>query len=265
MLDIWSAVHRIGGHDLWGEAGESDGFVQMTKGQPTSLRDSLCQTVDPATRFPQGVEASINLDALRGATSLGGRLPELAESSILIATRDQLATAVALIELDGIARRVTLYPLDVKPAHHPAVIVDAGIDAIVSDRQDLHGDLGVARRVSPDLRLVPTRHDRARQRPTEWLLLTRGTTGAPKLLAHTLAGLAGAIATTKNVGTVWGTFDGKRRDGGLQIFFRSMLRRPIGTMPIAVLMLGDVADRLLPGADGSAAVRGGAGAPASWR
>jgi len=70
----------------------------------------------------------------------------------------------------------------------------------------LHGDPAVALRVACDPNLTPLGSVRAEPHPTEWILLTSGTTGAPKMLRHTLAGLAGAIATTHNAGTVWGTF-----------------------------------------------------------
>ncbi len=69
----------------------------MPQGLPTSLWDSLEQTANPANRFLWGAEARVDLEALRSTTGLGGRLPELAGRSVLIATRDQLATAVALI------------------------------------------------------------------------------------------------------------------------------------------------------------------------
>ena len=45
------------------------------------------------------------LGDLLSGTSLDGRVAELAGRSVLIATRDQFAAALALIELDGIARR----------------------------------------------------------------------------------------------------------------------------------------------------------------
>jgi acyl-CoA synthetase (AMP-forming)/AMP-acid ligase II len=69
-------------------------------------------------------------------------------------------------------------------------------------------------------RLPPAR------RSTEWVLLTSGTTGAPKMVVHSLAGLAGAIkpghaATMQPL--VWGTFYDIRRFGGLQIFLRALL------------------------------------------
>jgi acyl-coenzyme A synthetase/AMP-(fatty) acid ligase len=65
----------------------------------------------------------------------------------------------------------------------------------------------------------------ASSRETEWALATSGTTGAPKLVAHTLEGLAGGIntAATPEAGTVWSTFYDIRRYGGLQVFLRAML------------------------------------------
>ncbi|HLN09421.1 MAG TPA: fatty acid--CoA ligase family protein, partial [Xanthobacteraceae bacterium] len=214
-----------------------------------------------ANRFLLGAEARIDLEALRGATSLGGRLPELAGRSVLIATHDQLATAVALIELDGVARRVTLCPPDLALSHLPAVAADAGIDAIVSDRPDLlNGALDVALRVSPDCGLSATRGDRPEQLLTQWVLLTSGTTGAPKMLQHTLAGLAGAIATTNNVGTVWGTFYDMRRYGGLQIFFRSMLGGGSFVLSSVDEPIGDYLLRL--GRHGATHVLG---TPSHWR
>jgi len=98
----------------------------MPSSPPASLRDSLHAAANPADRFLWGAEAGISLDALRHATSLRGRLPELAGRSVLVATADQLATAVALIELDGIVRRLVLCPPDVASADLPAVIEGAG-------------------------------------------------------------------------------------------------------------------------------------------
>ena len=48
--------------------------------------------------------ASVALEALARGTSLGGALPALHGRSVLVAMEHQLATVLALIELDGIAR-----------------------------------------------------------------------------------------------------------------------------------------------------------------
>ena len=52
----------------------------------------------------------------------------------LIATKDQLTAALALIELDGIAQRLVLCPPDLPREHFPFVISTAQVDAVVSDR-----------------------------------------------------------------------------------------------------------------------------------
>jgi len=56
-------------------------------------------------------------------------------------------------------------------------------------------------------------------------MLTSGTTGAPKMVVHTLASLAAAIKVDPDPqnAIVWGTFYDIRRYGGLQIFLRAML------------------------------------------
>ncbi len=60
---------------------------------------------------------------------------------------------------------------------------------------------------------------------TEWVLLTSGTTGVPKMVMHILAGLTAAIRSQSPAdgAAVWGTFYDIRRYGGLQIFLRAVL------------------------------------------
>ena len=57
---------------------------------------------------------------------------------------------------------------------------------------------------------------------TEWVMLTSGTTGTPKMVVHSRAGLVGAIDPAASA-PVWGTFYDIRRYGGLQIFLRAVL------------------------------------------
>ena len=77
---------------------------------------------------------SVHLRDLASGSSLAGRLDELRGRSVLVATRDQLTAGLALIELDGIARRLVLCPRDLPPALLPSVIATADVDAIVSDQ-----------------------------------------------------------------------------------------------------------------------------------
>src|SRR2546425_10066845 len=60
---------------------------------------------------------------------------------------------------------------------------------------------------------------------TEWILLTSGTSGAPKMVVHSFATLTAPIQKVpkQDENVVWGTFYDIRRYGGLQIFLRALL------------------------------------------
>src|SRR5213592_1624542 len=70
-----------------------------------------------ADRALWGAEASVTLGELVRGSSLGGRLEELRGRSVLIATSDQLTAALALVELDGVVRRLVLGPPDLPSEH----------------------------------------------------------------------------------------------------------------------------------------------------
>jgi acyl-CoA synthetase (AMP-forming)/AMP-acid ligase II len=76
-------------------------------------------------------------------------------------------------------------------------------------------------------KIVPANYRRAEPLQTEWVLLTSGSTGLPKLVVHTLASLTGAIGSgNAQAGhVIWPTFYDIRRYGGLQIFLRALLTR----------------------------------------
>src|SRR6185436_18263205 len=100
-----------------------------------SLREHLANAPQAAFFFDNA--ADVAFTALDRGTSLGGRLGALAGRSVLVATASQLTAALALIELDGCARRITILPPDADADHLPALIAAAEIDAVVLD----HGSL----------------------------------------------------------------------------------------------------------------------------
>src|SRR4051812_13825053 len=102
-----------------------------SRNDPGILSDWLGDAA--SRRFIHGAQASVRLGDLAGGTSLGGHLHELAGRSVLIATSDQLTAALALIELDGVARRLTLCPPDLAPGYLPGVMKNAEADAVVTD------------------------------------------------------------------------------------------------------------------------------------
>jgi acyl-coenzyme A synthetase/AMP-(fatty) acid ligase len=180
-----------------------------------------------------------------------------------VATTSQFDAAEAMIQLDGVVRRIILYPPDLSGEHLDYVTKSADANVIVMNASVPESPHRGAKYITSDGRPITARSiDRSKQIETEWILLTSGTTGRPKLVKHTLASLAGAIAlrNPSSVPIVWGTLYDIRRYGGLQIFLRAALT---GT-PL-----------VLSGADESTAdylVRAGehgvthiSGTPSQWR
>jgi acyl-coenzyme A synthetase/AMP-(fatty) acid ligase len=181
---------------------------------------------------------------------------DLPGAHVLLRTSDQLHAALALIELDGVAQRIVIAPPDVKPEHLPSVIERAAIDMVVSDDPALAMDgidfvpLGLPK--SGDAVAVTCK--------TEWVLFTSGTTGTPKMVAHTLEGLTGAIQPAAQDGIVWGTFYDIRRYGGLQILLRALLGQASLILSDTPEDVGDFLARL-----GQHGVTHLTGTPSHWR
>src|SRR5438552_5992393 len=228
-----------------------------------SIRAALADAPAAAPRLLWGAPANVAVDDLAPRTSLGGGRGELAGRSVLVATRDHLPAAVALLELDGLARRIVVCPPDIAAEHMPAVVAKAGVDAIVSDRDATEpGEWGLSMRVTSHLALSPADVVDVDLCETEWVLLTSGTTGAPKLIVHTLASLTAPIAVGPSLGSdvVWATFYDIRRYGGLQIFLRGMLGRRSIVLAGIDESPGDYLARL-----GARGVTHISGTPSHWR
>jgi len=197
--------------------------MRMFRSEISALREYL----DPEIRGRGLSDArqSVSLTGILGVTCLGGRLHELAGRSVLLAVEDQLISAIAMTEMDGVAWRMLLCPPDLNSAHLQSLIEDADIDVVVTDRPARWTDAGaylvvVAHLPVPALARAKTR------RPTEWLMLTSGTSGPPKIVRHMLDGLAGAIIAegpARHPNATWATFYDIRRYGGLQIFLRAVI------------------------------------------
>src|ERR1700678_2970731 len=198
--------------------------MSMARVEAPSLRDSVANA--PAARFFWGRTASACFTALDRGTSLGGRLVELAGRSVLLTSGSQLTTALALIELDGCARRIAIFPPDVDTADLGAIIAAAEIDAIVTDDETPQcSAFDLSLRVSCASAIVPANASPPTGRRTEWLLMTSGTTGVPKLVVHEVATLTAAMKarSAADGAAVWGTFYDIRRYGGLQMYLRAVL------------------------------------------
>jgi acyl-coenzyme A synthetase/AMP-(fatty) acid ligase len=198
--------------------------MKMPPASSKTLRDFVGAVA--SGRFLRAPHASVALADLASGSGLTSAPAALESRSILVATADQLTTALALIALDGVARRLVLCPPGLPDEQLSEIIATAQLDAVVSDP---HGPPAAARGLplhvicSPTI--VPGEMTVNRGHRTEWIMLTSGTTGTPKMAVHTLASLTGAIKVDpdRKEPTVWGTFYDIRRYGGLQIFLRAIV------------------------------------------
>lgn len=196
----------------------------MSPRESSALRDYLGPELKGRTI--SDAELLVSLTDILEHTCLGDRLGELSGRSVLLSTSDQLTSGLVMIELDGVARRMLLCPPDLNPAHLQSLMQDAEIDAVVTDHpeqwENAEGRL-IVHAQAPAKAAAKARTERA----TEWLMLTSGTSGVPKIVGHTLEGLTGAIVADAGAArgntSVWATFYDIRRYGGLQIFLRAII------------------------------------------
>src|SRR5262245_22915045 len=101
--------------------------------EPPTLWSLLSASGALSNRALADASTRVTLTELTHGTSLGGGIEKLRDRSVLVATASQLATALAVIELDGVVRRLVVCPPDLPPAHVPFVVATGEIDAVVCD------------------------------------------------------------------------------------------------------------------------------------
>jgi acyl-CoA synthetase (AMP-forming)/AMP-acid ligase II len=197
--------------------------MKMSPHETLALRDYLGP--DLKGRTISDAQRVVSLTDILEHSCLGDRLRELSGRSVLTAVSDQLISGLVMTEIDGVARRMQLCPPDLNADHLQSLMEDADIDAVVTDHPERWTDT--------DVKLVIPAGPPARaatqvktERGTEWLMLTSGTSGVPKIAGHTLEALTGAIVAdgpARSAAAVWATFYDIRRYGGLQIFLRAIV------------------------------------------
>jgi acyl-CoA synthetase (AMP-forming)/AMP-acid ligase II len=207
---------------------------------------------------------SVRLSELATGSIFGTALESLRGRSVLIATREQLQTALALVELDGVARRMVLCTPELSAQQLEHIAETAQADAIVVDAATAAAPPATSALRSYALyaRPIPGSVARGAGVATEWILLTSGTTAQPKLVLHTLRSLGGALPSRPAAGlrSIWSTFYDIRRYGGLQIYLRAVL----SGSPLVLSSAGEPTFDFLTRA-AAAGVTHISGTPSHWR
>jgi acyl-coenzyme A synthetase/AMP-(fatty) acid ligase len=163
---------------------------------------------------------TLPLDGFTGLSPFGAERENLAGRSVALYVGDMAKAAAALIDLDGLARRILLCPPGWDAAKLRSAAAQAEADALAFDADTAAPALDVALRAPVRLPLQPRGAFKQTPIETEWILPTSGTSGPPKLAVHTLRTLVGAIGEQPL--QQWATFYDIRRYGGLQIFLRAL-------------------------------------------
>jgi len=120
-----------------------------------------------------------------------------------------------LVLLDGLAEAILLLPSEDDAQTRAQRLAQARIDIIIEN-----DGIGFAKRFeAPDRGASLARPEFV---STTWLLPTSGTTGTPKLIAHTLASLTRSMHTRPlSEIYIWSSIYSLRRFAGLQVFLQS--------------------------------------------
>jgi len=191
-----------------------------------SLWDLTRGSEDDRQRFIADTAVRTSIEALAARPNAAELSASFRDQSILLSTNEQITAALALIALDGVAQRIVLCPPDLAAVHIRYVMETAEVSAVLSDHAPDAADPRTAVRYvtcgPDDLGPITANEKRV---ATEWVLFTSGTTGAPKMVAHTLDTLAGPVERIRalGAGAVWSTYYDIRRYGGLQILLRALI------------------------------------------
>lgn len=167
-----------------------------------------------------------SVDVIRLTQALGNIDPTTWQGKrVAISALSVIEFVSALVFLDGLAEAIVLLPVEDDQQTRETRLKQAGIDIVVDG-----GGFGFVNllahfdAIGSNGTIQPAVIDRPAAIQTTWLLPTSGTTGTPKLIAHTFTTLTRSM-NTRRIGDdyTWGSLYSLRRFAGLQVFLQSWM------------------------------------------
>lgn len=146
------------------------------------------------------------------------------DKRVAIGALPALEFVATLAFLDGLAQAIVLLPAEDDQTTRESRLCQAAVDIVIEGcgigfiKLFNQIDSGEVNNTQPIEEIRPAAIQ------TTWFLPTSGTTGTPKLIAHTFTTLTRSM-TARNVGNdcVWGSLYSMRRFAGLQVFLQSWM------------------------------------------
>lgn len=160
--------------------------------------------------------------------------------NIAVFQSDRAQTAQLLSLLDGVCARIFVVPAEARQDFLSDLFVRLDIDFLVTDQEigELDTHIEIARLdydscIDDDSLILGGMAALAGEVNTEWIIATSGTTGSPKLVAHTLAGLSGSVKKDHVRGKEyrWGLLYDLSKYAGLQVYLQALVGGSILLVP----------------------------------
>lgn len=150
----------------------------------------------------------------------------LAGKIVAIRASRSMDCALFMTLVDGVARAIVLLPASLSAEVARGIIEQTESQFLLTDGPTGCADLGLpaaSPRPFDATDSVPSRQEIRMGADTRWVIPTSGTTGAPKLVGHTLSTLTRTVRLATAVGAQhrWGSLYNLMGFAGLQVFFQS--------------------------------------------
>lgn len=169
-----------------------------------------------------------DLLAWANSVKVGDWLNNFKGAKVGLCCRDNEYLALALLLLDGVAKRITLLPQGLNTNDLASIAQNSEITHLISEYMDAAPEGLILADQIPEFFQTDTNsnfNSHQTEFTTEWVIPTSGTTRQPKLVAHTVETLSRSVKRDplKGKDICWGLLYDLNRFAGIQVFLQAVL------------------------------------------